>query len=210
MAIKEQAGFTLIEIIIAMAISSSLAVIALMGFSAMRSQVQFSDAVERLRERTVQTRTEANSSVQLASGDQPNLIAFGRIMTFTPGSGIVKIQTLRTSSTESPTDLQAVNLTADNAFDYTIPWGLTYQGGKDAGGYTTKKRQVAFIRSPRDGSLHSIVSPPNGWTLHRGYYYYSDFMPSGVPAGASLRVGYGTRTATLDIDPATNGIGRSF
>jgi len=210
MANKRQAGFTLIEIMITMAISAGLAVIALMGFSTLRSQAQFSDAVERLRERTVQTRTEANSSVQLTSGTDTGNVAFGRIMTFTPGSGIVNIQTLMTSSSESPAAIQSVFPTADNAFDYTIPWGLTFKQGKDTGAYTAQKRQVAFIRSPLDGSLHSIVSPPNGWTLSGGHYQYSDFMPGGVPPRASLQVGDGSRTATLNIDPPTNGVGRTF
>jgi len=102
MANKRQSGFTLIEIIMTMAISAGLAVVALAGFSAMRAQTQFSDAVERLREATVQRRTETNSAVQFTSGDDASQIAFGRIMTFTPGSGIVQIQTLVTSSTESP------------------------------------------------------------------------------------------------------------
>lgn len=212
MANKRQSGFTLIELIITMAISGGLAVIALMGFSTMRAQTQFSDAVERLRESVVQRRTEANSSVQLTSGDTQGQIAFGRIMTFTPDSGLVNIRTLRTSSNDSPAPGQAVTPTTDNSVDYTIAWGVVFKQGKDTGGYTALKRQVAFIRSPRDGSLHSIVSPPGGWIPDAsGNYKYSDFITGTVPVGASLQVGdSGTRRATIDIDPATNGVGRRF
>lgn len=208
MANKRQFGFTLIEIIITMAISGGLAVIALMGFSSMRAQTQFSDAVERLRESTVQRRTEANSSVQLTNGDTVGTIAFGRIMTFTPGSGVVKIETLITDSSESPIPGQAVTSTGSNAFDYNIAWGVVFNKGLgDAPGL---KRQVAFIRSPRDGSLHTAVSPAGGWVLNSGSYRYDDFITSTVPVGVGLQVSDGTRTATINIDPATNGVGRSF
>lgn len=209
MANKRQSGFTLIEIIITMAISGGLAVIALMGFSAMRSQTQFSDAVERLRESVVQRRTEANSSVQLSAGDDPNKIAFGRIMTFTPGSATVNVQTLVTSSSESPTAGQSVTPTLDNSVSYTIAWGVVFNKG--VGDSPVAKRQVAFIRSPLDGSLHTAVSGAGGWTLDgSGNYKYSDFITGTIPTGASLQVGNGSRTATINVDPATNGVGRSF
>jgi len=191
-----------------MAISAGLAVVALAGFSAMRAQTQFSDAVERLREATVQRRTETNSAVQFTSGDDASQIAFGRIMTFTPGSGIVQIQTLVTSSTESPAANQMVKVTNDNALSYTVAWGVVFKKG--LGDAPAAKRQVAFIRSPVDGSLHSIVSPAGGWPLISGNYIYSDFISGIVPSAVSLQVGDGTRTATIDINPATNGVGRTF
>jgi prepilin-type N-terminal cleavage/methylation domain-containing protein len=205
MANKRQSGFTLIEIIITMAISAGLAVIALLGFSAMRSQTQFSDAVERLREATVQRRTEANAAVQLANGEDTTQIAFGRIMTFMPNSSLVQVQTLVTSSSESPLPGQSVTLKNDNSLTYTIAWGVIFNKG--VGDNPARERQVAFIRSPVDGSLHTAISPPGGWSPG---FVYSDFITGTVPAGVSLQVGDGTRTATIDIDPATNGVGRTF
>ncbi len=197
-----------------MAISMSLAVIALIGFSSLRAQTQFGDAVERLRESVTQRRTETNTAVQVQAnaGEDSSQIAFGRIMTFTPGSGTVLVQTLTTSSNQAPPGNQTVTTTADNQISYNMAWGIKYQRGQDApaGAITPRVRQVAFIRSPRDGALYTAVSPADGWPLTAGHYIYDQFISGAIPTGVRLQVSDGTRTATIDIDPATNGVGRTF
>lgn len=203
-----QSGFTYIKLTMIVVISVGMTAAVLLGLSTLRAQTRFSDAVERLREAIVLQRTEANSIVQPTDGENTGQIAFGRVMTFTPGSGIVNIRTLTTSRSESPDPDQFVTPTADSSQDYTIAWSVVFKQGLGDG--SAKVRQVAFIRSPRDGSLHSIVSPPGGWALVHGNYRYSDFITGTVPAGASLVVGTDSRTATIDIDPATNGVGRRF
>ena len=210
MAIKRQAGFTLIELIIAMTISMGLAVIALVGFSSLRAQTQFSDAVERLRESVVQRRTEANGTVQTPGAEDYTKIIIGRIITFRPG-GVVEVRTLSTANTPNPASSQAVTATADNLVSYTIPWGVVYNGVQVGLSTVTAVKQVAFVRSAIDGSLHTAVSPNNGWSgVATNNYTYGDFIHVSVDVPVSLSVTDGTRQAWIEITPLTNGVARRF
>src|SRR6266568_2530142 len=70
MASRGQAGFTLIEVIIVMAISSLVIVIAFIGQRGVRSRAEFDAAVNKLVATIADARNEATSGVNVVgSGD---------------------------------------------------------------------------------------------------------------------------------------------
>jgi prepilin-type N-terminal cleavage/methylation domain-containing protein len=70
MAKNDQAGFTLIELILVMAISSSLLMIAFVGQGQLRAQAQFDSAVNKIVSSVAAAHTEAASAINLAgTGD---------------------------------------------------------------------------------------------------------------------------------------------
>jgi prepilin-type N-terminal cleavage/methylation domain-containing protein len=199
MARRDQAGFTLIELIIVMAISSLLGAAVLSGFSVLRSQAQFSDAIERLKETVLIKRTEALSTIKLSGGDDAANITFGRLLTFTPGSSSVTVQTLYTANNEAPAANQPVYTLPSEDGDTTIAWGVRYSDAST--------RQVAFVRSSVDGALQTAVSPPGGWAGPT--YRYGDFAPNGAAANLNFTDSFG-RQAYLTIDPAKNSVTRTY
>ena len=197
MLARRQAGFTLVEIIIVMAISSALAVIALMGFSTLRSQAQFSDSIERLKEKVTAERQEALATVKLSGGTDSSRVTFGRLLTFTPGSSAIQIQTLYTANNPAPAAGQAVFTNPAEDVTYTVPWGVTFTGASVT--------RVAFVRSTTDGALQTATS--TAWVA--GSYTYGNFAPNGAPRNLNFRDPSG-RTAFLTVTPTNNGITRTF
>src|SRR5438046_1413283 len=125
---RRQSGFTLIETILVTAISSMLIVIALMGFSAWRMQIQFADSMDDMKETMTALRTESQASINLGTspGEDPSMVNFGRIITFTPGSSVVRVDVLRTANTKAPVAAQVVSIVRTET--RTLKWGVTYNG----------------------------------------------------------------------------------
>ncbi len=196
---RSQAGFTLIEVIIVMAISSALAALAIMGFATLRGQAQFSDAVERLKERVLVQRQEALATIKLSGGTDAANITFGRLLTFTPGSSTVRIETLVTANNLAPAANQPVLILASETTSFEIPWGVTYAGAS--------MQQIGFVRSAIDGSLQTAASPAGGWG---GLPFdYGDFAPNGAATNIDV-IDPAGRRAYVTIDPQSNGVTRTF
>jgi prepilin-type N-terminal cleavage/methylation domain-containing protein len=197
MLVRRQAGFTLIETIIVMAIGAMLAVIALAGFSTLRGQAQFSDSIERLKDKVTSERQEALSTIKLSGGTDATRVTFGRLLTFTPGSSTVQVQTLYTANNPAPTAAQVVATLPSEDTSFTVNWGVTFTGASIT--------RVAFVRSTVDGALQTATSTT--WTP--GAYTYGNFAPNGAARNLTFR-DPSARTAFLTITPTNNGITRTF
>jgi prepilin-type N-terminal cleavage/methylation domain-containing protein len=68
MATRNQAGFTLIELVLVLAITGALLAIALVGQSELRSHAQFDATVEKLVTSVAEARDQATSGVNLSTG----------------------------------------------------------------------------------------------------------------------------------------------
>lgn len=194
---QRQAGFTLIEVIMVMAIAGVLSLIVLNGFSSLRGQAEFSDAIDHLKETVVAQRTEALTTVKAGGGTDSSQQTIGRLLTFSPGSGTVRVDTLVTANTDAPVAGQAVTLAAGETTNVIIPWGIQYHGSTVA--------QVAFTRSAVDGSLQTTASqgtfgPP---------YHYGNFAPGGPIEEFMFQDSTG-RTGYISIDQAANAVTRRF
>ena len=58
----KQAGISLVEVVLTLAISTLLITTVLAGRNSLRSQAQFSDGIERIKETILSAKSEANTS----------------------------------------------------------------------------------------------------------------------------------------------------
>ena len=199
MANRKQAGFTLIEVMFVIAIAGALAAIVLVGFSSLRRDAQFSGAIDKLRETVVAQRTEALTTVKSGGGTNASTITFGRLLTFTPGSDQVRVQTLTTANNSSPSAGQPVNVLTSETTTVSVPWGVRYAG--------TTVANVAFVRSAIDGSLQTAINPTGSWGS--APYSYGFFAPGGSAQELMFQDVNGRR-AYIGIDPGSNSVTRRF
>lgn len=148
----DQTGFTLIEIIIAMAIASALGSIVFTGQQAIRGQAQFSDGVERMKNNLTGIMNEANTTVitKAGGGAGRNLTgeqAVGKLVMFQAGSSTMRVWTL-------VADANFLTLRTEDEYTIQTPWNVRVDGlGSD--------QYIAFLRDPGDGLLQ-IYAPPSG------------------------------------------------
>jgi prepilin-type N-terminal cleavage/methylation domain-containing protein len=205
MTVQRQAGFTLIETILVMAIGAGLAAMALLGFSNMRGQTQFSDSVERIKEQVISRRQEALSTIKVSgTGATACRVTLGKVLTFNPGSSTVTVETISGDNVSAPASLgcpvQPIQVVDSSTTD--IAWGVVYVNSSRGNG----RIQVAFVRSGTDGTLATAVSPNGGWATP---YTLANFTPNGTPVNINLRDPSG-RQAYLTVTPTNNSISRTF
>ncbi len=145
---RREVGFTLIEIVLVMAISMSLAVIVLAGSSSLRRNAQFSDSVERTKELLVATKNQVNSTVNTdreeAGGISDTELLLGQAIVFS-GNGSTqyyRYELYADADAEVPVPIRVKLVRTDN-----VMWGVTTRSvsAPTAGLY------VAYLRTP-DGT----------------------------------------------------------
>ncbi len=182
-----------------MAISSVLAVMIIAGFATLRQSAQFTNTIERTKESVVAKRTEALATIKLSGGMDSANVTMGRLLTFTPNSSTIQVQTLYTANNLAPTAAQPVYTVPSEDTTISLDWGVKYSGAAI--------EQVAFTRSPVDGSLRTAVSPGGGWGTTT--FQYGNFTPSGTTYTLQLTDPYGRR-AVITIDVTNNSVTRTY
>lgn len=128
-------GFTLIEVMIVLAISSLLVLILINNYSQSRRRAEFHDAIERIVVKLEQVRGEANSTTNsnAGGGENPSRVNFSKVVNFrntTGNVGQMRIFNLSADNTSDPP--QNVVLDADAAGNpgspqiIDIPWGVQF------------------------------------------------------------------------------------
>ncbi len=87
---RSESGFSLIELILAMAISSSLAVIAFQGQRALRSQADFDSSINKVVSTINDARNEATAGVNIIGTGDGSAGAGGGCAASTPGKTIFR------------------------------------------------------------------------------------------------------------------------
>jgi len=150
------------------------------------------------------------------NGTDATRVTFGKLLTFTPGSSTVQVQTLITTNNyqagnvTTPVAGQAVTISgaAGDTTSYSIPWGITYAStqttGPPLGAVSAVPVKVAYVRSGTDGTLQTATSTSWGAVLTYGL-----FAPNGAKRNLNFVDPTG-RKAYLTIDPTNNGVTRTF
>lgn len=143
-------GFSLIEVVVVLAISSLLLLILAGGYSILQQRNRFKDGVERIVSTLERTRTEANSTLNVtnpAPGTNENRLVFAKAVHFTDGSDTLQLLTLSADNDET---LGLINLeTTETA---QIPWRVGFDESPPSSATT-----VVFARSPVDGTLQTHI-----------------------------------------------------
>lgn len=130
---SRQSGFTLVEIVIVLAITGGLITLALAGKAGSRDQSKFTDGVETVATLMDSTRTKASTTENAnGSGNSIQKINFGNLVEIDAGSNIIKITDIigtnanQIDSSEAQTLSYGTNITTVN-----IPWSVRFNSASN-------------------------------------------------------------------------------
>lgn len=154
----DQRGVTLIEVMLTLAISTLLLASILVGRNSLRSQAQFSDGMESIKETVLVTKSQANTSnnkngigtAQIGTGGQSRYLTFGKSIRFTRGSNRVTSATVMCYATNYACNGQ-LNIT--EVTNTTLPWNMKYTGYTvDGTAGTATEMTLVFGRNDQNGA----------------------------------------------------------
>jgi len=161
----KQRGITLVEVMLTLAISTLLITTVLAGRNSVRSQAQFSDGAERIKETILSVKSQANTG----NSTNPNAkgtatiagtvsgnryLNLGRSIRFTKDSAATQTITILCYAT---IDLQCsddLNEDGKTSIVTDLPWGIQYKNFT-LGGVVRNDPQLSiiFTRNDQDGSF---------------------------------------------------------
>ncbi|MCE7936476.1 prepilin-type N-terminal cleavage/methylation domain-containing protein [Candidatus Saccharibacteria bacterium CPR2] len=172
--LENQKGFTLTEVMLFLAVSGFLIMIAFAGLSGRINRVRFADSMRNLESFFESEESKVRNGVfgpipgdcnggAVVSGE---CVLLGRRITFTnvpPDSSIARIdnivgERLRTNSAVPTTindALNASNLTYSSASTYNLDWGVRLIN-------STGSNMVGYIRDPRASVILPFTGDPPG------------------------------------------------
>lgn len=181
---KRQSGFTIIEVIIFLALTSMLFLIAILGTGAFVQQSRFSDGMRRLEsylqaqyEEVVSGVNPRDSTVTCSSGTSvvvpgasspgtTDCVLLGKLIYFTPGSDtlqsyyVVGMNSQAYNTTDPVTTIIASlsprPAESTNVSTFESPWGIRFVQGKRASS-AGQMNAIAFLRSPVSSQVVTYV-----------------------------------------------------
>jgi prepilin-type N-terminal cleavage/methylation domain-containing protein len=196
---NRQGGFTLIEIMLAMAVSAGLLSIVFVGQRQIREQAQFSDSVERQVATLVSVKNEANNTLNaLGAGNIPTEEIYGLAATYMPGSSIVTVDTLVASVDKDTGNYTSNTLARRDSYTVSMPYGSRYDA-------SSPSKVVVFAKAHISGQLLGYSMTPANYTDLTAY-------PGSAQPGFNIHlVNYNaSHSADVTVDPATLSITRVF
>lgn len=132
----KQRGVSLVEVVLTLAISSLLIATVLAGRNSVRSQAQFSDGMERIKETILSAKSEANTGNNTSgTGSSSKYLTIGRAMRFNTSAvnKANKKADLTTVLCQVTTDFlcqsnKMISWEATAVKSAPLPWGIVYTG----------------------------------------------------------------------------------
>lgn len=173
-------GYTIVELVIVLAISSMLIVGVVAGVGTQRQQTSFSTAIEAVKSQIANVKNEAFSGVsERENGGNSAQTYFGKLVEFDNSNGegdpTVTTSTLvANTATSNPTQLYKCDTTTT-----TLKEGVAFRSA-DVGGSSHQKAALIFQRDP-DKAYAAVdyVDPPDGGSacspdaLDNGTFHYT-------------------------------------
>lgn len=198
----KQRGVSLVEVLLTLAISSLLLGSVLVGRNSVRSQAQFSDGIERIKETVLSIKSQANTSNNsTGNGTSSNSLTLGRFIHFTRDSDAYDTGTLLCLTGSGSTCGNRVNVTDQASGE--LPWRMTYKGNS--------------VSSEPDLTL-IFARDDNAGAIFTGYWFAGRLVNGTDVAQYQQLANQKTivlnfespdgRRATITVDPATGSVSR--
>lgn len=212
----KQAGISLVEVMLTLAISSLLIITVLAGRNSLRSQAQFSDGVERIKETILSVKSEANTSnninkdakgTSIIGGGSTSYLNIGRGVQFTANSSSAQSFTLLCYASKPDylcTDEVNPDKNVSTAKTLQLPWGIQYKK-YSADGTEGTTLTLIFTRDDQTGSFTGYWYP--GVIANRDKK--SVVLAKSTPITLYFESPDG-RSATVDVNPATGTVTRTI
>lgn len=224
MADSNAAGFTLVEVVLFLALTALFMLIAFTGIVGRSRNVQFTDSIRSLEGFLQRQISDVRNGVNLTGeGDQLNQIVLGSVLKFNPDSDIVNIYKIRGARLPSTTgsarsliydsvdDLSGGNIVYEQG-QYQIEWSTLFRDPATNG---STGLYLGFLRNPSGAEiLPYVIDDPSNTdplTLLNNSQTYQpgssgavgNFCFEGASGQvANIKVGEGNRQ--LDIEPLFN------
>lgn len=209
---EREAGFTLVELVIVMAISMSMAVAVFAGFAGLQRGVKFTDSVERVKEVLAASKNEANSTVntvggETTSGRSNTRLILGRAVVFMGhGSGEYLTFDIIGTDEDSP---KPVDVVLTSSPGRAIPWGVSVN---DPAAPSNERIYVAFIRTPEGVRSSFFKDRANGISqIRTDLLTLSNYNPPLAPVTNSFVLSDGAgRSATIKVEVPSGLVTREY
>lgn len=157
-------GFSVVEIIMVLAITSLLFLIAFSGQAEIRSRARFTDAIDQTVAAITKAQNEANSSLTLnqaadrgtGAGAIDKTIFFGMLARISNGESQITVTPM--TMPEEPVLCFggcSVEIRDDLQYSFEIPWQVSLDSPA-----CVIPRWVAFTRHPSNGQNFTYTAPP--------------------------------------------------
>lgn len=205
---SKQHGVTLVEVMLTLAISTLLIVTVLAGRNSVRSQAQFSDGIERIKETILSTKSEANTGKNmLGTGASTSYLLIGESIRFrTTLNTTMQVSNIMCRVGSDLLCGPTVTTSASSRKDNPTPWKIRYKGYTVAGAAgvpITGDLTLAFARNDRSGEFKGAWYPRElrlGSIDTRAAVF--DNQAYQVPVTLWFESQDG-RQATIEVNPAT-------
>lgn len=166
MADSNAAGFTLVEVVLFLALSALFLLIAFTGLVGRSQNVQFTDSIRSLEGFMQKQISDVRNGVNLTGdGDQLNQIVLGNVLKFSPDSDTAQIYKIRGSRLASTTG-SARNLIYDSIDNlvggsvvyeqsqYQLEWGTLFRDPATNG---STALYLGFLRNPNGAEILPFI-----------------------------------------------------
>jgi len=167
---NQQRGFTIVEVIVVVAVSGALLLIGVLGQGQVQDKARFTDSLETLESELESVKVSAESTSNTADvtgGDSLSEVVFGSMISFAPNNDRYNTSLL---SHRDDGELSAFSAKVEGVNEKTMRWGLEYVGFCETddtasnycnGPIINGPSCIIYYRNLKNGRLQNVLMSGN-------------------------------------------------